>query len=202
MRSFEMTGIAGLFLQYSGPLLDTVTSIDGDVLTPPTRQYLRFTAGITGLVVGVTLTGETSAAVVRVEGVIITAGTLAGSDAAGIIFVTVVSGTPVTDENLRVATTTYCISRTAVLTIPQSGASLEAKSIVVLCETNPVRILFDGSDPTDAGATGDVSFGILLNPLDSYSIKGWTNVRNLKMINANTASNGVINLVVSYGGAE
>lgn len=198
-----MAGIAGLYLKYSGNLLDVAVAMDDDALRPPCRTYIRFTAGLTGLAVGAVLTGSSSAAVVNVEGVIITSGTLAGGDATGVIFVTVVSGTPETDENLSDATpTVLAISRSAVHTIPSSGSALEAKSILITCETGQLRMLWDGSDPTTSTETGDASFGLLLNPTDSNLIKGWTNARNLKIINAVAATNGVANVFISYGGFE
>lgn len=203
MNTFEMAGIAGLYLKYSGDFLDVARGIDAVVLNPPCRTYIRYTAGLTGLAVGAVLTGGTSTAVLNVEGVVITAGTLAGNDAEGIIFVTVVSGIPVTDEDLSDATpTVLAVSRSAVLTIPSSGSALEAKSILITCETGQIRCLWDGSDPTTSTETGDANFGLLLNPTDSNLIKGWTNCRNLKIINAVAATNGVANVFISYGGFE
>ena len=203
MNTFDMYGVAGLYLKYSGDLVDVAQSLSTHVLHPPVRTYMRFTAGIATLVTGVTLTGQTSNAVVTVNGVVVTSGTLAGTDGAGIIFVTVVSGTPVTDENLRIATTTQCISRTAVITIPTPhwGAEI-ARAVFLQAETNSIRLLWDGSTPTTTSETGDTSFGFILGALESIPIKGEQNVKNLKFINAATASNAVVNIEVYYGGVE
>jgi len=200
MLNFETSGIAGLYLKYSGNLLDTAISIDPDALRPPSTTYMRFTTGLTGLE-GATMTGATSTAVCQVMGVVITAGTLAGGDAEGIVFVKVISGIPQTGENWAVpGIAVVMISRSAIYTIP--AKVLEAKSIVIIAETGALKILWDGSNPTNSTKTGDASFGVLLNPGDSYLIKGWTNCQNLKMINAVAATNGVANVLIAYGGVE
>lgn len=206
MLSFELSGIAGLYLKFEGNLLDAVVSLPASVLNPPVKTYMRYSAGAATLARGVSLVGQTSSAIIQVEEVVVTSGTLAGGDAVGIVFVTVVSGTPVTGENFRTAVpATLFISRSPVYTIPgaqKADGPLEAKSLILVCETNPIRILWDGSLPTNAAETGDVSYGILLNPLDAQQIKGWQNVRNLKMINAASASNGTANIIICYGGVE
>ncbi len=203
MNTFDMYGVAGLYLQYSGNLVDVAQSLSSHVLHPPVRTYMRFSAGVATLVTGVTLTGQTSAAVIVVKGVVVTAGTLAGNDGAGIIFVTVTSGVPQTDENWRVATTTYCVSRTAVITMPSAHwASEVARAVFVQAETNSIRLLWDGSTPTTTSETGDTSFGFILGALESIPIKGEQNVKNLQFINAATASNAVVNLALYYGGVE
>jgi hypothetical protein len=202
MRTFESTGIAGLFLKYSGNLLDAAVSLDADILAPPSKYYMRYTAGATGLVPGVTLIGGTSTAVMQVQGVIITAGSLAGSDAEGVIFLTVTSGTFQTGENLNTAApATLAIARSALLTLPREY-TYGVKSIIIQCETAALRVLYDGSDPTTSTETGDANFGYILNPFDSYSIKGWANCERFKMINAVAASNGVANVGIFYGGVE
>jgi len=181
-------------------------SLPASVLNPPVKTYMRYSAGAATLARGVSLVGQTSSAIIQVEEVVVTSGTLAGGDAVGIVFVTVVSGTPVTGENFRTAVpATLFISRSPVYTIPgaqKADGPLEAKSLILVCETNPIRILWDGSLPTNTAETGDVSYGILLNPLDAQQIKGWQNVRNLKMINAASASNGTANIIICYGGVE
>jgi hypothetical protein len=203
MKTFDMYGIAGLYLKYSGDLVDVAQSLSTHVLHPPSRTYMRFSAGVATLVTGVTLTGQTSGAVVVVKGVVVTAGTLAGNDGAGIFFVSVTSGVPQTDENWRVATTTYCVSRTALLTIPSPhwGAEI-ARAAFVQAETNSIRLLWDSSPPTTTSETGDTSFGFLLNATESIPIKGELNVKNLQFVNAATASNAVVNIGIYYGGVE
>jgi hypothetical protein len=203
MITFDMFGTAGLYLKFSGDLLDTAQGIPAAALHPPSRYYLRFTAGVATLVVGATLVGQTSAVVLTVNGIAITSGTLATSDATGILFVTVVSGTLAADENLRIATTTQCVSRTALITMPvpyrHPGV---ARSVLMHVETNTIRFLYDGSAPTTSSETGDASFGVPLADGQSMPLKGEQNITNLKFINAATASNGVLNLVIYYGGGE
>ena len=206
MLSFELSGIAGLYLKYEGNILDAALGLDSAIVSPPVKTYMRYSAGVAALVRGVSLTGQTSSAIIQVEAVVVTSGTLAGSDAVGVVFVTVVSGTPVTGENFRTAVpATLFISRSPVYTIPgaqKANGPLEAKSLVIICETSALRILWDGSLPTNSTETGDVSYGVPLNPFDSYLIKGWQNVRNLKMINAVAAVNGAASLIIAYGGVE
>jgi hypothetical protein len=203
MNTFDMMGIAGLYLKYSGDLVDVAQSLSTHVLHPPSRTYMRFSVGVATLVTGVRLVGQSSNAVLTVNGVVVTAGTLSGNDGAGIIFVTVVSGTPQDGENLRISATTQCVSRSTVITIPAPhwGAEI-ARAVFVQVETNSIRLLWDGSTPTTSGETGDVSFGFLLTDAQSIPLKGEQNVKNLKFINAATASNAVVNLAIYYGGVE
>jgi hypothetical protein len=41
-----------------------------------------------------------------------------------------------------------------------------------------------------------------MNALDSLPVKGEMNVKNLKFINAATASNAIVNVAIYYGGVE
>jgi hypothetical protein len=201
MRSFETVGNAGVFLKYEGNLIDAVISMDPDILQPPSKYYLRFSAGATGLVNGVELNGGTSTAILRVQGVVIASGTLAGGDATGVIFVTITSGVFEIDENLNTAApATLAIARSTLLTLPKEY-TYGVKSIVLQIEGAQVRLLFDGSNPTNTAANA-ASFGILLNPFDSYLIKGWTNCQKLRFINAVSTANATVNMMVSYGGVE
>lgn len=201
MITFDLTGTAGLFLKYSGDYLDVARSLPEAVLNPTTQTYLRFTAGITGLASGLVVTGGVSGAIGRVDAVVITAGTLAGSDAVGILFITVRSGTFQTDENLVNGITTYAISRTAIVTLP-SNYRYGAKAVVVQCLTGAINLLYDGSPPTNSGEIGDASFGFTLQPTDAEVIRGWENVRRLKFLNAVAVTNGILNVEVFYGGVE
>jgi len=141
--------------------------------------------------------------VLTVQGLAITSGALATSDAVGILFVTVVSGVLQTDENLRIANTTQCVARTTLITMPVPYRNPGvARSVFLHAEANSVRFLFDGSNPTSSGETGDVSFGILLSDGQSIPIKGEQNVANLQFINAAAASNGILNMIIYYGGGE
>ena len=104
--NLEILGSAGLYLNYSGNLLDTVQSLPACVTSPTTLKYCRFSAGVTGLVPGLQVTASVSGAILNIVDVVITVGTLAGGDAAGILFVEEVSGTLATAQNLVNVVTT------------------------------------------------------------------------------------------------
>jgi hypothetical protein len=197
MITFELSGQAGIYLKYEGDVLDVVNTLPSAVLNPVVKTFIRFTAGVATLVKGVLLLGGTSGATCQVDTVVVTKGTLAGSNGEGVVFLRNISGTIQDGENLGTGATVQAVSRSTLQTLP-SWVS-EVGSVLLQIETNAVRILYDGSNPTNSTETGDPNYGILLNPTDSIQLKGWINVSKLKFINAVAANNGVVNLVLFYG---
>lgn len=191
-------GEAGLTVQYLGDLIDAAMTIDTNLLAPPVSatHYIRFTAGANaGLVAGVTLTGQSSSAVVAVVAVVTTSGTIGASDAAGLLFVRVISGTVTSGENLRVSTTTYCVARSSQLA--NRFAGMNASALYMTCETNSIRYTLDGVVPINSSGT-PASLGHLLVAGDNLLLMGMGNIRNLGFLNAASASNGVLTVSVIF----
>ena len=184
-------------LQYNGNVLDTATSLDGWILQPP-PDYPKFCYFISGqstsLADGVVLTGQTSGAVIEVGRVITTGGTLAGSDGTGILFFKRRSGNIASGENLRVSTTTYCVTGSTALDAP---IGQQARSVTISIETNSVRFTLGGVTPTNSAGT-PASFGTLLKDTQSATFTSWRDMKNFKMIHAASASNATVNVEVQY----
>jgi hypothetical protein len=195
MQTFNVTGEEGITVQYSGDVLDVAVSLDANLINPPCQFYVMFTSGVATLVKGVKLTGQTSTNTCRVKAVVVTSGTLAGNDGAGILFLEELSGPITATENLRVSTTTYCIANTTQIDCKAEGMS--AKSMFLTVETNTLRINWTGASPTTSAGT-PASFGHPITAGQSIEISGNVNVKNFKMINAATASNGVANITIKY----
>ena len=202
-RTFDTQGIAGLTVQYSGNLLDTVIGFDDCLLSPPTTDYFRFKTGIVGFGKGSYLTGGTSGCIVRIEDIAISVGSLATSDAEGIAFITLVTGTITAGENLNDATpTTMCVALSTNLSMPFGESvkhSLRAKAVSVYVETNSIRVCYDGSSPTNAAESTDwASFGGVLVATDILNLKEWMNVKNFKWINAASSANSKVTVIFFY----
>ena len=191
-------GDAFITLQYNGDVLDTAASLDDWILNPRTQQYAHYCYFISGqstsLVDGVTLTGQTSGAVIKVGRVITTGGALASNTGAGILFFQKVSGEIVSGENLRVSTTTYAVSASAAIDAPLGR---QARSVFIVVETNSIRFTCGGVAPTNAAGT-PANFGILMINGQNTVIGGAQSVRTLKMIHAASGSNAAVTVVVSY----
>lgn len=194
MIVFPTTGNGFIFLQYSGDYIDSAKSLDASILSPPTDKYIHFSAGTTGMVANASIIGGTSSATAKVNNVVITSGTLAGGDAAGIIFLRDVVGTWTLGEDITVAgPSTIGVARSAVLNVPGQ----QARSVFLQCETNSLRIDWSGKIPTNSAAT-PASHGVLFQANENMEITGNNNLTNLKFINAVSTSNGVLNVIVSY----
>jgi len=194
MQTFEMPGNAGITLQYAGDLLDSALGMEEAILNPPQNYYFHFSGGVTGLAQNLVLTGATSG-ILTVDKVVITSGTLGGSDAQGVIFAREITGALTLGQNMDNGVTTYCIARSALTLIPHQ----EACGLLLCVETNSMLITICGAPPINSGGT-PASFGILLNAMDSFPVKGWRNTRNFKMINAVAAANAKATITVFYGG--
>ena len=195
MEVFQVSGETGITLKYSGNLLDSAVGLDAELLQPPTQFYVPFNTGATGLDIGLVLTGGTSSAKMQVRAVIITSGTLAGSDAAGILFIDHISGTITDTENLNNGITTYAIAAASQIDCEVMG--LMAKSILLTVETNTIRINWTRQNPTNTAAT-PASFGHPMTPGQNIEINGYSNVRKFKMINAASANNSIVNITIKY----
>lgn len=195
MVMFPVSGEAFIYLQYSGDGgLDAANSISPLILNPRVNTYLHYTAGTSNLTVGKNIIGGTSSATANINGVVITSGTLAGGDAAGIIFITNITGTWASGENITISgPTTIGVARSAVMSVPM----IPAKTALLQCETNNVRICWNGYTPTNSAAT-PANQGVLMQPIENIEINGWNNISNLKFINAVSTSNGVLNIIVGY----
>jgi hypothetical protein len=195
MITFPVTGEAFVYLQYSGNTgMDTATSIPSPVLNPKWNTYLHFTAGTSDLIIGKNIIGGTSGATANVKEIVITNGTLAGSDAAGIIFIDNITGTWALGENITISgPSTIGVARSVVLYVPMTPA----KTVFLQCETNSVRLCWTGYTPTNSVAT-PASQGIVFEPTENVEITGWNNISNLKFINAVSTSNATLNIIVGY----
>jgi len=194
--AFNYDGDAYFTLQYDGDVLDAAKGLDSWILQPPDGYlFCYFKQGQNaGLIDGVTLTGQTSGAVIKVGRVIIPGGAIGSSNAQGVLFFRPISGNIVTGENLRVSTNTYCVTTSATL---QPPTGMMARSILLVVETNTIRFAIGGVTPTNAAGT-PASFGVPLVAGENIVISGWHDVRTFQMIHAVSTSNGVVNVVVHY----
>ena len=191
---FPHSGEAFIYLKYSGDLLDAAQSIPEIVCSPPSGNFLYFTAGTANILVNARIIGGTSAATARIAGVIVTAGALADNNGEGIIFVDQISGTWALGENITVAgPTTIGVCRSVLI----NHYGQHAKSAVIQAENESARVLWNGHVPTNSAAT-PASYGFLLTATGSIELNGWENVRNLKFINAVSTANSVINVIIGY----
>jgi len=184
-------------LQYNGDVLDSAKGIDSWLLKPSLDypHFCYFYSGQSALLVdGVSLTGQTSGAVIKVGRVITTGGALGSSTGTGVLVFQKVSGNIVSGENLRVSTTTYCIAGSDSLDAPIGQM---ARSIFIAVETNSVRFTCGGVTPTNTAGT-PASFGTLLKDTQSVTITGWRDCYNFKMINAASGSNASVMIEVQY----
>jgi hypothetical protein len=191
------TGDSYFQLQYDGDVLDAAKALDAWLLQPPPDypHYCYFSSGQNaGLVDNVTLTGQTSGAVIEVGRVIIPGGVIGSSNAQGILFFKRRSGNIVSGENLRVSTTTYCVSTSGELDSP---IGQQARSALITVETNTIRVALGGATPTNTAGT-PASFGTPIAASNSMSITSWKDIKDLKMIHAASGSNAVVNVVVSF----
>jgi hypothetical protein len=193
---FPQTGEAGITVKYSGTLLNSATAIDVSLLQPPQRFYVMFTSGITGLVIGRALTGGTSSATAVISNVVITSGTLATSDATGILFFTNIVGTFTAGENLNTGVTTYAVANTSQIDCKSKG--LLAKAIFMTVETNTLRINWTpGQAPTNSAAT-PANLGHPITNAQNIEIVGYANCKNFQMINAVSGTTGVANITIKF----
>jgi len=185
-------------LQYGGDSLDAATMIDNALVNPLQNfpYYCHFNAAANaGLVAGVTLTGQTSGAVIKVGKVVLTQGAVA-SAGMGILFYTTTtydSARIVSGENLRVGNTTYCVALSGHTDAPMSVA----RSIFITAETNTIRYCVGGATPTNAGAT-PASFGVPLTAGQSIVLSSPHELYTFSMINAASGSNAVVNIIVCF----
>ena len=195
MIVFPYDGDAYLFVQYNGDNLDAVSSLPSEVIQPSTKYFCYFNQGQNaGLVDGVTLTGQTSGAVVVVKCVYLTGGALLSNTGAGILFYTRISGNVISGENLRVGTTTYCVASSGQLDTPYGRI---ARAIFISVESNDARFTFSGVSPTNTAGT-PANLGHLIQPNENVVISGWKNVKDFKLISAVSTSNAVVNMTIHY----
>lgn len=195
-EQFVYDGDCLVFLQYNGNVLDTAAGLDDWLLNPRINYpyFCYFNQGQSAsLVDGVSLTGQTSGAVIKVGHVITTGGTLGGSDGVGILFFSKTSGEIQSGENLRVVATTYCVAGSIAKAAPLG----KPKAVSLDVETNNIRYALGGFTPTSSTGT-PASYGILLVATLSKYIAGTQNVASLQMIHAAGASNAVVNVGIYY----
>jgi len=199
MQIFVTEGTGVIYLKYSGDatseILNTSTGLDSYVTHLKTRYMSYFSAGgETGLVDGVTLTGQTSGAIIQVKRVLITNGTIGADDAVGALFFDVITGTITNGENLRVGTTTYCVAESAEIEIPKG---MRLRHITLQVETHSLRVGWSPCQITNSAAT-PASYGMLIQANENMTVVGNINCANFKLINAVADSYGVANLILSY----
>jgi hypothetical protein len=193
---FVADGECYFTLQYNGDILDTATGLDSWIIQPPIEypRYLYFNRGYTGLVDGVTLTGGTSGAVIKVGHVVLTGGALSGTTGAGVIFFRPVSGTIASGETLTSSgTLAYAVSKPF-----DSPVGAKARSLFIQVETNTIRVAMGGATPTNSADTGEANFGFPVYANENLMISGFQNVESYKAIHAVSTSNAVVNLNVYY----
>lgn len=196
MLVFVVSGEGAIHLKYAGAVLDSATKLDSAIINPPTEQIVYFKGGAeTTLADNCRLVGETSACILQVKRVVVTAGSIAGDDAEGILFVEVLSGTVTSGENLQIDSTTQCVALTSNIQCKAYG--LQAKAAYLSCEAQSVRYRWDGVDASDADDTA-VSYGHLLTSGEEVMINGWINVKNLSMTNAADNADGTIYVTVAF----
>lgn len=184
-------------LQYNGDILDTAKGLDDWILQARTEypRYCFFNAGqSTSLVDGVSLTGQTSGAVIKVGRVVLTGGALGSNTGAGVLFFREVSGKIASGENLRVSTTTYCVAASGMLDAPVGAL---ARALFVQVEANSVRFAMGGATPTNAGDT-PANFGTIINANENLMVSGFKNVSTFKLIHAANSANANVNLQVYF----
>jgi len=196
MLVFPYEGDAYLTLKYSGSILASAVSLDPYVIKPTTNYYIHFHSGQNaGLVDGVTLVGQTSGGVVRVDRVLITGGVISSNNAVGVLFCEHISDNKIiSGENLRVSTTTYCVAHTSLLSTP---FSLSARALFLTVETNSLRVSYSGVPPTSGSGTPS-AFGHLVKSDNTFRVSGWKSVKDFKMIANDTSNLPTVTITVYY----
>ena len=193
--AYQYDGDPRFTLQYGGSSLNTATSFDSWLIQPhqefPFYCYFNQAANA-GLVDGVTLTGQTSGAVIKVGHVVLTQGAL-NSAGMGVMFYQIVSGIIATGENLRVGNTTYCVASSKQLDCPLTPV----RSIYLTIESNTIRYCIGGSTPTNTGAT-PASFGIPLTAGQNIVLSSGNNIALFSMINAVSASLAAVDVTFNF----
>ncbi len=185
---FQSAGEGEINLQYNDTLQNSAMTIDKNLLHPPTPWFMNFTAGATGLAANTNYTATGSGAVIRAIAVVITAGTLAGSTAQGVIFFNVVSGAIASGDTFSYWT---------MQGLPQNCPMVQAKSVTITCETNAMRFTVSGVPPTNSAGT-PASFGQVLPASSSMSVTGWSTLTNFSWIASVSGSDPNLNMVVQF----
>ena len=151
-------------------------------------HFVRYTTGATAaLSVGETLTGGTSSSTCVLVAQAVEVGT-AGSSDTGVIFVKSPSAAfTTTGETLTGGTSTGTVA------IIQDFISINPgrphpKALLITAEVADIRCTISGIKAT---TTATQSYGFLITNGQSWVVRGLTNIRNFKTINA-VASNGAI----------
>lgn len=201
MKVFDYDGDAALHLKFSGDLVDTVRALSTmtSIFPVPTSvdYILRYHTGTALLVAENKILGGTSGFTAIIVGVLISAGTLAGGDAQGLLLVRDPSGTlTATGEAYTVGGSAACTTVTSIACSDLIKGKYPTAAYISV-ETNTIRYCIDGSTPTNSAAT-PASVGDPLYDKDVMVLKGGKNVYNLKFINAVSTSNGVLNLTLLF----
>lgn len=195
MSAYLYDGDPRFILQYGGNGMATAQTIDPWLVQPLPAfpEYCHFNqAQNAGLVAGVTLTGATSGAVITVGKVALTQGTIS-SAGMGVLFYRPISGHVVVGENLQLAASTYCVSGSAQRDTPLN----KARSILVAVETNAIRYCVGGPIPTTSAGT-PASFGVPLSVGQIIVLSGEPTMDTFSWINAVSASNAVLDMVINF----
>ena len=183
-------------LQYGGSSLNTATSFDNWLMQGRQQYpcYIHFNqAASASLVDGVTLTGATSGAKIKVGHVVITQGT-AASAGMGVLFYTPLSDTiVVTGENMQVGASTYCVAASNQAYTPLTPI----KSVYITVESNTIRYCIGGDTPTNSAGT-PASFGIPLTAGQNIVLSSGYNLSTFSMINAVSASLATVDVTFNY----
>lgn len=176
-------GFSGIWIE-----ITSAKGFDGVLLDVPSnaQKYARFTGGATAVIsAGETITGGTSSKTAIIVGVAAENGAIGDSDAEGIIMVTGTSGAFQAETITSSGTGTVAIAQDF---ISNKVAGLKPKAALITVETAPIKFTLDGTNPT---ATAGTNFGHQMDAGQSYVVRGWSNIRKFRCINA-VASNGAI----------
>jgi hypothetical protein len=185
---FQSAGEGEINVQYSDTLQNSAMTLDGNLLEPPTGNFMNFTGGATGLAANTRAIAMGSGAVIAIVAVVVTAGTLGDSTARGVIFFNKVSGTIASGD-----TFTYFTMQG----LPQTCPMNPAKSVSVSCETNAMRFTVSGVAPTNSAGT-PANFGQALPANANMTIAGWSSVKMFSWIAAVSGSSPLLNVGINF----
>ena len=195
MLVFQLAGEASITALWNDAILNTATKLDAALLHPPSSYWTPFTSGDAGLLKGARLTSASNAGVVQVTAVVLTVGALTGAG-QGILFFDKVSGEIAKADVLKIggsSGTAECTAKSAALSCPM----LPATSAFISVETNAIRMCASGTSPTNSAGT-PAGFGHYIFPTQSFSMSGWSTMKNFSMINAISGTLAVVTVTIQF----
>jgi len=195
MQVFSVDGESGITVTYTG--ITSSTALDAKLLQPPKEAtaYLKFTSGGTNTPqMGETLTGLTSAATAKVVSYVLTGGTIAGGNAVGILFINSQTGTFAAEnvDHTNGATDDLTIGSDS---IPLRYGSMRAKSALIQAKTASINFVEDGSTVT---VTSGVNQGFSMDAKQTYVVKSWNDMQNLRFINETASNNATLTVGLRF----